>query len=179
MADLATSLIPKRTSGGVAAFSPAAGFGAFFRIAAVIFLVSAILTGGLYFYRNLVSNNLERQKSLLKKLEIEFEPSLISELESIAGAIRAAKEILTTKNKPSKVFDILESHTLSNVSFSSFSYSRSVNSASLNGEAQSFADVYAQATIFESLPEVAGASFSNLSLRDLGSVNFALSLTFK
>lgn len=172
-----TSLIPKKFP------TPTQGraedFGVFFRVSLIIFLAVAVFTAGLYFYRNFAGASLTRQKSLLEKLEIEFEPSLIAELERLSNSIVAARDLLRLHGTASPVFYILEQSTLSSVSFSNFAYSADKNIISLSGDAGSYADVASQSRVFEALPNVVSATFSNLSLRESGAVGFNLNVVLR
>ena len=175
-----SSLIPKKTlGGGVSSIASSVGVGVFFRISFILFLASAMLTGGLYLFRNYTRNNLAEQKSLLQKISIEFEPTLIEELERVSKSIREAKEILRLHAHTSKIFDLLESNTLTNVSFSGFAFSIDKNTVAMPGEAPSYAAVAAQAAVFGALPEVTATTFSGLSLKDTGVVSFTINLELK
>lgn len=171
------SLIPKKLPTGTA--YPAGDFGIFLRIAFIVFLAAAFLSGGLYLYRNFLTNNLSRQKSVLAKLEVEFEPSLIKQLESVSGSITAARQILRNRVKTSALFDMLEANTLPTISFNTFSYSTEKNTVTLTGEASSYSDVSGQSSVFEFLPPVESATFGNLSLKEAGTVGFLLNLVLK
>lgn len=174
-----TSLIPKKFS-VPRPMAAGEGFGAFFRIGLIVFLAAAVFTGGLYFYRNFLENSLISQKSILEKLEVEFEPSLIAELERVSNAIIAARDILRLHGKATPIFEnILEKNTLAAVNFSTFAYSAEKNTITLGGEAASYADVASQSGVFEALPDVLSATFSNLSLRESGTIGFNLNIVLK
>ena len=155
------------------------GFGVFLRISAIIFLVSLLLTTGIYAYRNFLTNNLASQKSVLQKVEIEFEPATISELERVSNSIAAAGDILRAHTTSSAVFDMIEASALPTASFSTFSYSAEKNAITLAGEAASYSDVSAQSSVFEALPAVESATFGNLSLKETGAVGFILNIVLK
>lgn len=174
-----SSLIPKKTLGGGTSFNYSVGVGVFFRVAFILFLAAAFLTGGLYLFRNYISTNLEQQRALFKKLELEFEPSLIAELERVSNSIKAAKDILSHHARPSLVFNLLETHTLNSVSFSGFTYDRAKNSVVLTGEAPSYTAISAQTAIFNALDEIDGVIFTGPSLQETGTVTFSLTLNFK
>lgn len=171
-----TSLIPKKFPTPMGSRED---FGVFFRVSLIVFLAAAVFTAGLYFYRNFAGASLLRQKSLLEKLEVEFEPSLIAELERVSNSIVAARDILRLHGRTSPVFDVLEQSTLSSVSFSNFSYSADKNIINLSGEAASYSDVASQSRVLEALPNIASATFSNLSLRESGAVSFNLNMVLK
>lgn len=174
-----SSLIPKKTLGGGVSIASSVGVGVFFRISFILFLAVSMLSGGLYLFRNYTANQLAEQKSLLKKIEIEFEPTLIAELERVGRSIRAAKSILQTHAHTSKIFELLESHTLTNAAFSNFAFAIDKNTVAMNGDAPSYAAVAAQAAVFGALPEVASVAFSNLALKETGTINFAITINLK
>src|SRR3989338_626883 len=155
------------------------GFGIFFRISMIFFLASLLLTAGIYAYRKFLTNNLASQKLVLQKLEIEFEPATIAELERVSGAIAAAGNVLRAHTMSSAVFDMVEASALSTVSFNTFSYSAEKNIITLAGEAASYSDVSAQSSVFEALPAVESATFGNLSLKETGTVGFILNIQLK
>ncbi len=137
------------------------------------------MTGGLYFYRNFQSNSLADQKSSLQKLETEFEPALISELDKVSSSVAHSKELLKNHVKTSQIFTMLEQNTLPGISFSSFAYNSDTKSLALVGEATSYGTISSESSVFESLQNVASAKFSNLGLKDNGKVTFNLVIIFK
>lgn len=173
-----SSLIPKKlpTAGR---FLPEVGLGIFLRLAVVFFIISGAITGLIYLYKDRLTKEIADQKSVLEKLEVAFEPSTINELERVSNLIVSAKEVLRGHIKSSSVFDLLEANTISNVSFNKYSHTIEQKTVTLSGDATSYTAVSQQTRIFESLPEVASASFSNLALKENSSVSFALTLTLK
>ncbi len=171
------ALIPKKLPR--ASMYPSVGFGVFLRIVFVIFLVVAFFSGGLYLYRNFAANSLNNQKSVLEKLKVEFDPSTIFELERISKSIVAARELLRGREQVSKIFNTLEASILPSVTFNTFSFSADKGAAGISGEAASYGDVSLQANFFESLPDVLSATFSNLNLKETGSVGFNMNILFK
>ncbi len=171
------SLIPKRPV--VKASYQAGSFGVLFRLSFIFFIAAAILTGGFYFYRNFETNSLSDQKSSLQKLETEFEPALISELDKVSASVAHSKDLLKNHVKTSQIFTMLEQNTLPEIAFSSFSYNSDTKSLALMGEASSYGAISSQSSIFESLQGVSSAKFSNLGLKDNGKVTFNLIIVFK
>lgn len=171
------ALIPKKLPR--ATMYPSEGFGVFLRIVFVIFLVVALFSGGLYLYRNFAANSLNNQKAVLEKLKVEFDPSTIFELERISSSIVASRELLRNHAQVSTIFKTLEDSTLPSATFSNFSFSADRGAIGLSGEAASYGDVSLQANFFESLPDVLSATFSNLNLKETGSVGFNMNVLFK
>lgn len=170
------SLIPKKFPSAEYASE---GFGVFLRISMIIFLVSLLLTAGIFAYGNFLKNNLASQKSVLQKVEIEFEPATIAELERVSGAIASAGDVLRAHTTSSAVFDMIEVSALPTASFNTFSYSAEKNTITLTGEAASYSDVSTQSSVFEALPTVESATFGNLSLKETGTVGFILNIVLK
>lgn len=160
-------------------FAPPGGASPFFRIAFIFFLAAGLLSVGLYFYRNFLSNSLEEKRATLSSVELEFEPSLIAEVQRVSSAISAAKEILQKRVFQSMIFSILEEKTIPQISFGTFSYSEDKKSLVLLGEAASYADIARQSSVFESAEEIKEVLFSSLALKDTGNVAFTLTINFK
>lgn len=177
MAEVST-LIPKK--GAVRSqFITEGGISIFMRLSSVVFVVAVLVTGVLYAWKSLAQRNVNEQGDLLKKLEVKFDPATIEELKKLANKISAAKYLLASHTKTSAVFDLLEKNTLPDVGYSSFAHAAVQHTVTLSGEAPSYTSVAAQTAIFESLPEVLSASFSNLSLLESGRVKFSIVITLK
>jgi hypothetical protein len=172
------SLIPKKAVSRPTYNIPG-GAGAFFRLSFIFFLSVGILSGGLLFYRNQVSNSLEEDKSILKKIETEFEPALLSEINLVSSSLSNGKNILDKHLKQSDIFFLLEENTLPQVFYNSFTYSHNQKSLVLLGESINYSTIASQSKVFESLEKIESVIFSNLTLRDTGRVAFTLTLNFK
>lgn len=160
-------------------FAQPGGASPFFRIAFIFFLAVGLLCGGLYFYRNFLSNSLEQKKTTLSSMELEFEPSLVAEVQRVSSAISAAKEILNKRVFQSNIFSFLEEKTIPQISFNIFSYAEDKKSLVLLGEAASYADIARQSGVFESAEEIKEVLFSSLTLKETGNVAFTLTVNFK
>ena len=171
------SLIPKRPV--VKTQYLREGVSVFFRLAVIFFIASAIFSGVLYFYKNILSNGFADQQAALKQLEIEFEPSLITELDRVATSIAAARDLVGKHVRQTAIFALLQENALPAVTFTSLSYNDEKKSLVLTGDAASYGDISNQSSVFESLSNVTGARFSNLALRESGRVSFNLTITFK
>lgn len=171
------SLIPKKTpheerinSGGV-----------FIVISAVFFIVSFVLSGGLYAYSKILQSSIAKQRIVLQNEESSFEQDTIAQHERTASSIAVARTLLARHMRQSPLFMILEKNVLPDVSFSSFSFAEGQRTITLLGEAGSYASVAFQARVFEEqVSEVAKATFAGLSLNDtLGTVNFQLAIALR
>src|SRR3989344_3341545 len=60
-----------------------------------VLFTALIATGGLYFYKQLSMKNIETMKENLKLAQNRFEPSKITELQTLDKRLRAANELLS------------------------------------------------------------------------------------
>lgn len=170
------SLIPKRVE---VSNSDEFGFGIFFRIVLVFFVVSVAILSGLFIYKSILESNLKKGKDALDVLELQFSLETIERHEEVANAISASKKLLDGHLKQSSIFTFLEENTLPSVSYGSFSFSENDHKVGLLGEAPSYQAVAQQASIFEQLDKVSSATFANLSLSSKGTVTFTLTVLLK
>ncbi|MDP2668723.1 MAG: hypothetical protein Q8P07_02715 [bacterium] len=173
-----SSLMPKKASSGMEYYKNE-GLGALLRLSLILFILAAVLTGLLFAYKGVLARQLDQQRQILTDLQVQFEPSLVAQLEHVASTITNAKTLLSKHLFITPVFNFLEKNTLPDVSFSSFNYSADKKTLTLNGEAPSYTEISAQIKTFQKQPEVAGAYFSNTNLRDAGSVVFNTIINFK
>ncbi|OGF69780.1 hypothetical protein A3C73_03315 [Candidatus Giovannonibacteria bacterium RIFCSPHIGHO2_02_FULL_44_11] len=173
-----SSLMPKKVSSGMEYYKNE-GLGALLRLSLILFILASVLTGLLFAYKGLLARQLDQQRQILSDLQVQFEPSLVAQLEHVASTITNAKMLLNKHLFITPVFNFLEKHTLPDVSFSSFNYSADKKTLTLNGEAPSYTEISAQIKTFQNQQEVAAASFANTALRDAGSVVFNTIINFK
>ena len=122
---------------------------------------------------------MEESKSILSKLETEFDEALISEISKVSNSITAGKNELAKHLKQSDIFFLLEENTLPQVFYNSFTFANGQKFLVLLGEALSYSAIASQSRTFESLDKIESAVFSNLTLRDTGRVAFTLTLNLK
>lgn len=145
-----------------------------FSIAAIFFFVaSLILSFGLFFYRGFLENQVEDLTATLEKVESEFEPSLILELQHASKSISEMRASLNRHVATSRLFDFLEANTIADVSFSNFSYASGI--VTMTGVSRTYTSMAQQSLIFEKSRLVKNVSFSNFSLASGGLVNFSVS----
>lgn len=155
------------------------GLGALLRLSLILFTLAFVLTGILFAYKGVLGRQLGQQKQLLSDLQVQFEPSLIAQLERVANSINNARTLLKSHVYATPILDFLEKNTMPEVAYSTMNYAGDKKSLLLNGDAPSYTDVSAQIKIFAAQPEVASASFSNTTLRDAGSVGFNATINFR
>ena len=174
--DKLTSFIPKTIPDAPVRPRAAMGLLTFFGV--ILFLISLGLSGGVFFYKRIVAGEIEERKVSLKRLEADFEPTLLSEFIRTANTINAAKGLLSRHRVSSKVLEFLEANTLDSVQFGGFSFAANAAKLTVTGQAESYTALALQSTVFETNAMVKKVVFSNLGLTDKGGVKFSAALDF-
>jgi len=175
-----TSFIPKKTLSPESPVSRGgSSFGLINVVAFIIMLVSLIVAGGAYFYRNTLSQKVAEMKSSLERAQNIFEPEFLQELQTFDRRIQAAEEILGSHIAVSPIFEVLQEITLPTVRYSDFTYeidavNPNVVHVAMSGEAVSYDAVTLQADLFSKNRFIRNPIFSNFSLARTGNVEFDL-----
>ncbi len=174
-----TSFIPKKTLNPKPERTGGGSFGLVNVVAFVIMLISLLVAGGAYLYRDNLSKKVEEMKVSLERAQNIFEPELLVELENLNKRIEAADVILSNHIAVSPIFEVLQDITLPTVRYIDFTYEiDSVNPdvihVTMTGEAVSYDAITLQADLFSNNRFIRNPIFSNFSLNRTGSVEFDL-----
>jgi len=151
-------------------------------ISVFIFLTMVIASGGLYFYKNVLTQNIKTMQGDLTKAKGRFEPEKITLLQTLDKRLAMSNKILSKHIAISPIFKLLQSITMKTVRYNSFSYSfvdgkdTSVGNikVSMTGQAVGYRSVALQADLFSKNKNLIDPVFSGLSLDDKGNVLFNL-----
>ena len=155
----------------------------FFTIISIFILFTVLLaTGGLYFYRGIVINNIADKNKSLTLAKNSFEPSKITELQLLDKRLRAASEILSNHVAVTPIFQALSAITMKTVRYTKFSYVIGTDKKAqiliqMSGQAVDYSSVALQSDLFNTKDEAKNfinPVFSNLTLDDKGNVLFDL-----
>ncbi|MEK7579419.1 MAG: hypothetical protein AAB460_02740 [Patescibacteria group bacterium] len=172
-----TSFIPKKTFEGTPVHTKVGIGGILSIIAASLFVLSLLISGGVFLYERFLETSLTRKKETLEQAKKAFEPELIRELSRLDARLSLAGDLLDAHVAPSGMFDLLEDLTLETVRFTSFGYGIEEGGVrvTLQGEARSFASVALQSDEFAKNRSVRDPIFSGLTLDERGDVEFTVS----
>jgi hypothetical protein len=151
-----------------------------FLIISLLVLFTVLLaTGGLYFYRTILTNKITSMQNTLNLAKNRFEPSKITELQTLDKRLRASSEILSKHITIIPVFSALEQVTMKSVRFTKFSYDLGDNSTApinikMSGVAIGYRSVALQSDLFAKNKNLINPVFSNLTLDNSGNVLFDL-----
>ena len=152
-----------------------------FLLIASLFILFAVLlaTGGLYFYKTIVINDIAKMEENLTRAKNRFEPSKITELQTLDKRLRASSEILSKHITVTPIFSALEQLTMKTVRYTKFSYEFGADKnitihIKMSGQAIGYRSIALQSDLFAKNKNLIDPIFSNLTLDNSGNVLFDL-----
>lgn len=170
-----TSFIPKKPITETQSYAGGNTVSIFSLLAILIFIVVALSSGAVYFWKNSLESQSADKSAQLKKAQASYEPATIQRLIRTDARIKSATEILSNHISPSLIFSVLEDNTLKNVRFKSFEYLASANGTvaiSMKGQAKNFSTIALQSDVFAENKYIKNPILSDLSLDSSGLVSF-------
>ena len=148
-------------------------------ISILIFFVTLLASGGLYFYKGIEIKNIAKMENELNLAKNRFEPNKIVQLQVLDKRLRASTEILGKHIAISPIFKALQLITMKTVQYTRFSYELSTDKdpivkVKMNGLALGYRSVALQSDLYTANKYLIDPVFSNLSLDDRGNVLFDL-----
>lgn len=180
MADtrLRTSFVPKKTLVQTNDQSVRVSINIFLSGGLIIFFLTLAVSGGVYLYNIYLGKQIVEETARLGQAQKAFEPALVMDVKRLDNRMIAARQVLDNHTIVSPIFEMLQANTLQSVRFTSFKFDGSKNNTivTMDGEAQSYTSVAAQADVFSSEPSVKNFTFSNLNLNGTHGVKFTVML---
>ena len=150
----------------------------FFLISIILFVVSLILAAGVFFLQKYKTNTIQTKVASLERARGLFEPDLIRELIDVDVRIKSANEVINNHISASSFFKLLEQVTIKTIRFKDLELSAGENntySITMNGEADSYASVALQSSLFGGNKYILEPIFSDFELTEKGNVLFNFS----
>jgi len=166
-----TSFIPKNSiSQREDSFKKVKSFNLFSTIATLLFIATLGAWGGLYFYKNVLNNDILKLKQDIADTREAFEPQTINELISFSNSIKSTNQLLQNHVSVSTLFDSLQSITIRPIQFVEFSYSEIGGQVLVDIVMRgiSYAAFAQQSEIFKNQNFIISPKFSNFTLTDTG-----------
>jgi hypothetical protein len=157
-----------------------------------LFVVAFVCAVGLFFYKQNVKSNLADRKQELKQARSGFDPALINELDQLDTRISTTEKLLESHTAITPVFPIIESVTLTSVSFSSMKIAHKQTSdqdspsgnsesgnftVSLGGIGPGYPTVALQSSELADHDKIRNPILSDFSLNNEGNVEFSVQFT--
>ena len=179
--DFQTSFIPKKPMIDSRAVAPRP-VGILTIACAFIFFAILLSTGALYFYKAILANNITQMEKDLNLAQSRFEPSKITQLQSLDKRLRAANEVLSKHVAISPIFQTLQDVTMKTIRYTKFDYTfdegtNSMVLVKMSGIAVGYRSIALQADLFTQNKSLIDPIFSNLSLDNTGNVLFDLNFS--
>src|SRR3989338_35956 len=173
-----TSFIPKKPMVAERAI-PTRSIG-FLTIVSIFILFTILLASlALYFYKGILTKNIAQMENTLNLAKNRFEPSKITELQTLDKRLRASSEILGKHIVITTVFEALQDITMKTVRYTKFSYQLGDEKApkviiKMSGQAVGYRSIAFQSDLFAQNKNFIDPVFSNLTLDNSGNVLFDL-----
>ena len=144
-----------------------------------IFFTVALASGGLYFYKGMLGRNIIKMSNDLTLAKNRFEPSKITQLQTLDKRLRASDSILSKHIAVSPIFSALQNTTIKTLRYTKFNYEFGTGkdakvAVKMSGQAVGYRSIALQSDIFAKNKYFIDPVFSNLSLDDKGNVLFYL-----
>lgn len=148
----------------------------FLIIALFVLFFVLLVSGGLYFYKGIVTKQIGDMQKNLELAKNRFEPAKISELQVLDKRLRASSDVLSKHVAVSPIFDALEKLTMKTVRFTKFDYSLDGDKVKvkMSGVAIGYRSIALQSDLFAKNKNIIDPIFSNLTLDNSGNVVFDL-----
>src|SRR3989338_1672113 len=173
-----TSFIPKKPM--VAERATPARAVSFSTVASIFILFVVLLSSlALYFYKGILTKNIAQMEKTLNLAKNRFEPSKITELQTLDKRLRASSEILGQHIAITPVFEALQALTMKTVRYTKFSYELGSEkipkvTIKMSGLAVGYRSIAFQSDLFARNKNFIDPVFSNLTLDNNGNVLFDL-----
>jgi len=175
-----TSFIPKKSL-DIGASNRGGGFGGLvFLIALLVFIASLVSAGGVFAYKQYLQGALASKANQLKLAEGAYDPKTIEALVTLDDRLTQAKILLNSHVAVSNLFNFVSTQTLTNVSFSNFSYTLGNDGSAaitMEGVADSFSSVALQSDQLNANKLLKNVVFSGIAVDATGHVSFNLTAT--
>ena len=179
MPDLRTTFIPKTPASSLTRTPEAPRtVNVIVLIATVVFLVALTGAAGLYFYRAVLTRDIERLSGSITRAEEIISPVLVGQLSAFDTRSKIVKTLIDGHMVLSPLFDLMEALVVPNVRFTEFKYALGrEGNAKLNlaGEARSYVALASQSDVLGKGSSIRNPIFSNFELNPAGNVTFAFS----
>ncbi len=176
-----TTFIPRKSVVDVA-FSRRSTVGVFTLITIALFVVTVVLAGGLFVYKQTLSKINTDLKAELDGYNTQTRAPEVGELIALNNRLNVAYASLADHIALSRVFDILNQVTLQDIRWNNFSFEMSdagVPTLKMSGQARSFAAVALQADkvsefAINNVPVFKNPIFADFSVDNVGNPTFSL-----
>ncbi len=140
-----------------------------------VFVVGGLFSGGVYFFHGLVAQDVADLEQQLTTVQQVIDLENLNEIEKVDARLKLTQSVFGSHRVSSPLFRFLEDNTISDVSYSNFSYGGGGGAGIvLTGEAASYEAIAQQSDILSASPLAENHIFSGFRLSENGRVSFNL-----
>lgn len=152
-------------------------------VGTVIFVLALLASGGVFGYQQYLVQQIKDLDSKLVQAQSSLDSDeVVDTLIALDGRLKSAHKILLEHISTTAFFELLQSLTLQNVQFTSFSYTISSLEGGIviemKGKAKNYATLVLQSDVLDESEQVKSSTFANLDLDGEGNVLFSLNIVF-
>lgn len=151
-------------------------------ISTILFFVTILIAGGVYFWKGYETKNVVVLADSIKKVEKTFEPDLVTKLQLLDRQLKNGSTLIKSHVVVSPIFDLLESSTLKPVKFTKLDIAFDDikgTQIKMSGETDGYRSIAQQSDVFGASSYLKDAIFSNFFLTPKGRISFDLSFGVK
>lgn len=144
----------------------------------ILFFITLAVGGGVFLWEKYETSKVAVLADSVSKVEKEFEPQLITQLQLLDKQLRNAQVLVKNHTVTSPLFDLLEASTLKQIQFSKFDYvvdDKAGVQIRMAGIADSYQAIAQQADVLGASTFLKNVIFSNFFLNPQGKVSFDVS----
>lgn len=177
-----SSFIPKgplATTGSVTKTSRQSDTSFLGTLAVFVFVLSILATGGAFGYELYLKKDIGSLANQLLAAKSTLEPEIIKKISDLDERINATESLLNQHIILSPLFAYFEVFTVKNVRFTEFKYTSEGDTLklSMRGKARGYSTLAYQAKLFNDSQFMRDVVFGDLSLDELGNVDFTFKAT--
>lgn len=169
-----SSFIPKNpvVAAGASSVTPVRTTNLFSVIAGIVFVITVLASGGLYFYKGIVTKQIADDDASLTATRASFQPDKIQQLIDANSRILSTKTLLENHVVLSDLLSLLSQLAVKNIRFGTLTYAIKANTPTLSIDLNSvgYNALAAQESILAQNSSLKNISFSNVALGDNGAV---------
>lgn len=150
-------------------------------LAGLLFLASVGAYIGLYFYEDILLNDIQKKTADIDEVQREISSSPeIGQAKIFNARADLARALLSKHIVVSPIFDFLSKNTLGSIFYGDFSFKdeKGVLTLTLSGESPSYSSLAYQADVFRASKDLANFSVESIELTKSGSVSFDFNMVF-
>lgn len=170
-----TSFIPKKPMVTPQKVKSSAPISVLSLIATIFFIGAVALAGGMFFYKELVKNQIEEAKKTLEAEKAAYIPDEIEYLIRLDARLTASKQLLQNHVAVTPFFQFLGNNTLNSVRFRDFVFTYLAPDkiqVEMKGVAQNYPSIALQSDLFNEQDELSETVFSDLAVETNGLRSF-------